>query len=183
MKYNADAGLAPHSVFPSCSCGYSIQLSPRFSRWRSNASHLCLYNTRSTRLACLARRHVDQLFLHPIGAPDGSGWIEFECQLSSSVSQPVRFMLFSFNERGAPGEFESDAFQREFPRLPSGEFPGAVWCAAGCSRVVLSNPRLTAPASIHIHLISQSRFRPSEMLMWDPVTGSSRRITQARLIV
>ncbi len=122
-----------------------------------------------------------KLFLHPIGAPDGSGWIEFECQLSSSVSQPVRFMLFSFNERGAPGEFESDAFQREFPRLPSGEFPGAVWCAAGCSRVVLSNPRLTAPASIHIHLISQSRFRPSEMLMWDPVTGSSRRITQARL--
>ncbi len=166
MKYNADAGLAPHSVFPSCSCGYSIQLSPRFSRWRSNASHLCLYNTRSTPACMLARRHVDQTLPPPHrGAPTDRAGSSSSANLVRALASPCDSCCSHSTNAGAPGEFESDAFQREFPRLPSGEFPGAVWCAAGCSRVVLSNPRLTAPASIHIHLISQSRFRPSEMLM------------------
>ena len=122
-----------------------------------------------------------KLFLHPVSAPAGPGWVEFQCDLNPATSQKVRFMLFSFQENGSPGEFEIDAFQRELPRLPSGEFPNAAWFVGGASRVVLADPRLTTQATLRVHLISQTRFRPGEMYLWDPVTGAGRRISQSGL--
>ena len=122
-----------------------------------------------------------RLFLHPVASPIGQGWVEFQCDLNPVTSQNVRFMLFSFQENGTPGDFESNAFQRELPRLPSGEFPESVWFASGASRVVLADPRLATQATLRVHLISQSRYRPGEMFLWDPVTGSKRRASQSGL--
>src|SRR5688572_14338305 len=101
-------------------------------------------------------------YLRPVSPPGDSGWVEFQSELHESMAEPVRFMLFSFDEDGSPGSFESDDFQRELPRLTSGHFPDAVWFTHGASRVVLQNPRAHHQASLTVHLISQSRFRPSE---------------------
>jgi len=120
-------------------------------------------------------------FLHPVSAPAGPGWVEFQCDLNPATSQKVRFMVFSFQEDGSPSRFESDEFQRELPRLPSGEFPGAVWFVTGASRVVLADPRLRTQVTLRLHLISRTRFRPAEMHLWDPVTGANRRISQTGL--
>jgi 1,4-alpha-glucan branching enzyme len=122
-----------------------------------------------------------KFFLHPVVSATGPGWVEFECDLNPEMDHSARFMLFSFKENGTPGDFESDEFQRELPRLASGDFPDAVWFVGGASRVVLSDPLATTATTLRVHLISQSRFRPSEMYLWDPVTGADRRISQTSL--
>ena len=122
-----------------------------------------------------------KLFLHPVNGRSGTGWVEFQCDLNSATMQNVCFMLFSFNENGSPGEFENDAFQRELPRAPSGQFPDAVWFASGHRRVVLADPLLATQSTLRVHLISQTRFRPAEMYSWDPVSGVNRRISQSGL--
>ena len=119
-----------------------------------------------------------KLYLHPVAGAVGPGWVEFQCELNPAITQPVRFMLFSFNEKGGPTEFENDVFQRELSRLDSGDFPPSVWCVSGASRVVLQDPKLNQQQTLRIHLISQMRFRPGEMYLWDPVTGTNRRIPQ-----
>lgn len=119
--------------------------------------------------------------LSPHAAPDGSGWVEFQCELNAAVSEQVRFMLFAYQDDGSPGTFEPDDHQRELSRLASGEFPDAVWFAQGASRVVDRNPRLNSQSDLRVHLISQSRFRPGEMYIWDPVRGQNRRIPQSGL--
>ena len=119
--------------------------------------------------------------LHPVPGSVGPGWVEFHCRLNASIDQPVRFMLFSFQADGSPGDFEDNVFQREMPRLASNEFPKEVWFCSGSSRVLLTDPRLKAQANLRVHLISKARFRPAEMLLWDAVNGASRRVQQSGL--
>ena len=119
-----------------------------------------------------------KLYLRPVSAPTGSGWVEFQCDLDAATSEQVRFMLFSFKDDDSPGKFEKDAHQREVPRLESGQFPAAVWFAQDASRVVVQDPRVNTQNSLRVHLISQSRFRPGEMYLWYPVTGDHRRVAQ-----
>jgi 1,4-alpha-glucan branching enzyme len=90
-------------------------------------------------------------------------------------------MLFSFDDEGNPGAFESDDHQRQLPRLTNGHFPDAVWFAQGAARVVLQDPQLHQQTSLRVHLISQSRFRPGQLYLWDPVTGAHRRCDQRDL--
>src|SRR4029079_19496737 len=112
-----------------------------------------------------------RLYLHRVAGTSGPGWVEFQCELNSAISQPVRFMLFSLDENGAPGRFEDDAFQRDLPRLPSGEFPSSVWCVSGAARVVTQDPLLSEQQTLRVHLISQTRFRPGEIYLWDAAGG------------
>lgn len=120
-----------------------------------------------------------RLYLHPVRPPDGSGWMEFEFLLNPAISNPVRFMLFSFDDQGSPSDFESNAFQRELPPLPANGFPPEAWCASETHRVVFTDPRQRAETQVRVHLISLSRFRPGEMYLWDPVKDSARRISQS----
>ena len=90
-------------------------------------------------------------------------------------------MLFSFDDRGSPDDFENNVFQRVLPQLSSGDFPPAVWFVSGASRVVTEDPRGHTESSLRVHLISQSRYRPGEMYLWDSVRGVSRRISQSGL--
>ncbi|MER2518994.1 hypothetical protein E4Q23_17130 [Candidatus Accumulibacter phosphatis] len=122
-----------------------------------------------------------RFFLYPVVAPAGPGWVEFQCDLETSIGNPVRFMLFSFDDRGSPEDFESDVFQRVLPQLHSGGFHPAVWFVSEASRVVTKDPRGKTESSLRVHLISQSRYRPGEMYLWDSVQGVSRRISQSGL--
>ena len=40
-----------------------------------------------------------RLFLQLVNGSAGPGWVEFQCELSATVTQPVRFMIFSFDRR------------------------------------------------------------------------------------
>ncbi len=122
-----------------------------------------------------------RLDLHPVTVPAAPGWVEFQCDLDAATNESVRFMLFSFQPDGAPGDFEPDEHQRELRKLPSGLFPDAAWFSQGASRVVIDDPRATTQATLKLHLVSQSRFRPGEMYLWNPVTRTNRRISQSGL--
>lgn len=127
---------------------------------------------------------VIKQYLHPVHAPGssvGPGWVEFVCPINEALRQPVRFMLFSFDDRGSPSNFEHDAFQRELPRQPDGRFPAEVWCTDGSSRVVLADPLASGQSRLKVHLISQSRFRPGQLFLWDPVSGAKRWLDQTAM--
>ncbi len=117
-------------------------------------------------------------YLQPVATPDGSGWVEFQCQLHQSTDQQVRFMLFSF-KNDKPDDFENDNHQRELPPLASGQFPDSVWFAEGASRVVAQDPRQNTQTKLRVQLISQSQYRPGQLYLWDPVTGHNRRVSQS----
>ena len=125
-----------------------------------HAEFLCLYGvTKRPGLHVWRAGTSIKYFLHPVVAPAGPGWVEFQCDLDASIGNPVRFMLFSFDDRGSPDDFESNAFQRVLPQLSSGDFPPAVWFVSGASRVVTEDPRGHTESSLRVHLISQSRYR------------------------
>lgn len=109
----------------------------------------------------------------------GPGWVKFECDnLNASIKNPVRFMLFSFTDKDTFVDWEDGTFNRELPQLPSGEFPPDVWFVSGAPRITLTDPRLRSEGSVRVHLISQTRFRPAEMYIWDPALGVARRESQ-----
>jgi 1,4-alpha-glucan branching enzyme len=116
---------------------------------------------------------------HLIPENPGPGWVEFKCDdLDTSIDKPVRFMLFSYADDDSFCDWENDVFQRELPRLPSGEFPPNIWFVSGSSRVVLTDPQLGSETKLRVHLISRTRFRPGEMYIWDPVRDENRRVAQ-----
>ncbi|HUG20819.1 MAG TPA: alpha-amylase family glycosyl hydrolase, partial [Planctomycetaceae bacterium] len=119
-------------------------------------------------------------YLRPEAPPDPDGWVEFRCDLQADICcEPVKFMLFDFKADSSPGEYEKNEHQRELPRRQGCDFPDAVWFTQDAARVVTRDPRLSSQSNLRVHLISQSRFRPGQMYLWDPVTDRSRRISQS----
>ena len=117
-----------------------------------------------------------KLHLQPVATPLAPGWVTFECDLEPRVGQDTRCMLFEFTADGAPGRFENDAHQRVLPRLADGSYPDTVWFAEGAGRVLLADPRLAAVDHLTVRLISQRRYRSSELFLWEPASGTSRRL-------
>ncbi|MET0254114.1 MAG: hypothetical protein ABW214_08775, partial [Terrimicrobiaceae bacterium] len=119
-----------------------------------------------------------KLYLHPSSAA-GPGWVEFDYGLEPGILNDVCFMLFDFNEAGHPGNWENDAHQRKVPRNASGALAEEVWFAQDAQRVLTADPRERAELALKVHLISQRRYRPSELFLWNPVTDVGRRVAQA----
>jgi 1,4-alpha-glucan branching enzyme len=121
------------------------------------------------------------LNLHPTSPGGGPGWVTFEYDMEPQITHETRFMLFEFTEQGAPGDYEKDEHQRVLPRQDDGTYPAAVWFAQGANRVLLSDPMQGGLDHLTVHLISQSRYRPSQLYRWDAASGASRRVDQAGL--
>ena len=54
-----------------------------------------------------------------------------------------------------------------------------VWFGQGAQRVLTSDPLGRSALALKVHLISQRRYRPSQLLLWDPVRKVERRVAQA----
>lgn len=119
------------------------------------------------------------LNLHPAASVSGPGWVTFEYDMEPQIGHETRFMLFDFNDAGAPGTFEKDEHQRVLPRLDDGNYPEAVWFAQGAGRVLLQDPAQGGRDQLTVHLISQSRYRPSQLFLWDAASGTGRRVDQS----
>ena len=120
-----------------------------------------------------------RLHLHPSSGAAGPGWVEFDYGFEPGILNDVCFMLFDFNEAGRPGNWEKDAHQRKLPRSAGGALAEEVWFAQDTQRVLTSDPLGRSALALKLHLISRSRYRPSELFLWDPVKGVERRIAQA----
>ncbi len=120
-----------------------------------------------------------RLHLHPSSGAAGPGWVEFDYGFEPGILNDVCFMLFDFNEAGRPGNWEKDAHQRKLPRSAGGALAEEVWFAQDTQRVLTSDPLGRSALALKLHLISRSRYRPSELFLWDPVKGAERRIAQA----
>ncbi len=119
-----------------------------------------------------------KLYLAP-AVETGPGWVEFAYDLEPGPVEAVRFMLFEFDRDDRQAGYEDDAHQRELSPGDDGQFPQAVWFAEGAARVLLSDPRAAAADALRVQLISQTRFRPGRLYLWDAATGASRRVEQA----
>jgi len=122
-----------------------------------------------------------KLYLQPVAPGPAPGWVTFEYDLEPRIGQDTQFMLFEFTESGGPGRFEYDAHGRALPRRADGSYPDAVWFAEGAGRVLLADPMLTSADRLTVHLISKRRYRQSELFLWDPSSGASRRMEPAGL--
>ena len=85
-------------------------------------------------------------------------------------------------KRADPGNWEKDAHQRKVPRSATGALAEEVWFAQDAQRVLTFDPRERAKLALKVHLISQRRYRPSELFLWDPVRrrGASCRSGRRR---
>ena len=110
--------------------------------------------------------------LRPTGMT--GGWLSFDYDFETLPSERVGFMLFDFDDRGNPGNHEP--LERFLERNPGGDLPEAAWFTEGTSRVLLKDPLSAAQNSLRVHLISQNRYRPSELYLWIPGTDLSRRV-------
>lgn len=119
-----------------------------------------------------------KLDLRPSEPPGGDGWVRFSYDFETSIPNRVRFMLFEFDATGSPGTFEKDDHQRELPHAAA-RFPDAVWCSQGTARVLLADPRAAELNKLKIHLLSQRRYRPSEIFLWGAPGQPSRRVAAA----
>lgn len=120
-----------------------------------------------------------KLDLHPVDRPDalpGSRWVEFRYDFEPDP-RAVRFMLFEFDAEGSPARFEPDAHRRSLPRGEGEALAPAVWFVQGCERVVTRDPGEETAGTVLIHLISQHRYRPSELYLWG--AGEGRRVALA----
>ena len=118
--------------------------------------------------------------LRPVGGSSAGAsrqageWVAFEYDFEPLMPQPVGMMLFDFDEQGRPGNWERH--ERFFERDAAGNFPEGVWFTEGTSRVLLKDPRAATQIRLKVHLISQARYRPSELFLWVPGSGWSRRV-------
>ena len=120
-----------------------------------------------------------KLYLRPLSQPTGPGWVEFEYGLEPGIFNDVCFMLFDFNEAGHPDGWEKDEHQRKVPRGPTGDFASEVWFAQDAQRVLTSDPRQNSAPAVRMHVISQTRYRPSQLFLWDPATRVERRVSMS----
>ena len=120
-----------------------------------------------------------KLYLRPLSQPTGPGWVEFEYGLEPGIFNDVCFMLFDFNEAGHPDGWEKDEHQRKVPRGPTGDFASEVWFAQDAQRVLTSDPRQSSAPAVRMHVISQTRYRPSQLFLWDPATRVERRVSMS----
>ena len=105
--------------------------------------------------------------------------MEFEYGLEPGILNDVCFMLFDFNEAGHPADWEKDSHQRKVPRNAAGALADEVWFAQDAQRVLISDPLQRSLSALKVHVISQTRYRPSQLFLWDPIRGIERRISQA----
>jgi 1,4-alpha-glucan branching enzyme len=117
-----------------------------------------------------------KLYLRPALPPTGPGWVEFEYGLEPGILNDVCFMLFDFDEAGDPGRWEKDEHQRKVPRDASGHILDDIWFAQDARRVLTSDPRQSSATQARLHLISQRRYRPSQLFLWDSAKGIERRV-------
>ena len=118
-----------------------------------------------------------KLYLRPVSPTKGPGWVEFEYGLEPGILNDVRFMLFDFNKAGHPGTWENDDHQRKVPRSSAGELEEELWFAQDAQRVLTSDPLQSSAPTVKVHLISQTRYRPSRLFLWDPATRAERRVS------
>ena len=119
-----------------------------------------------------------KLFLRPVAPPAGPGWAELEYEFEPGIANDVQFMLFDFDAAGQPRTWEKDEHQRVLPRAGGG-FADDVWFVQDSARVLTADPRSASRDSVRVHLISRLRYRPSELFVWDLVTGTHRRVSAA----
>ena len=105
--------------------------------------------------------------------------MEFDYGLEPGILNDVCFMLFDFNEAGRPGDWEKDAHQRKVPRTATGALAEEVWFAQDAQRVLISDPLERSALALRVRLISERRYRPSQLFLWDPVRAVERRVAQA----
>jgi hypothetical protein len=105
--------------------------------------------------------------------------VEFDYGLEPGILNDVCFMLFDFNEAGRPGDWEKDAHQRKVPRTATGALAEEVWFAQDAQRVLISDPLERSALALRVRLISERRYRPSQLFLWDPVRAVERRVMQA----
>ncbi len=116
-----------------------------------------------------------KLYLRAENDTSAPGWAQFEYEFEPGNLEAVRFMLFNFDAHGNPASWEPNDHQRTLPRRAE-EYAKEVWFAQGAARVLQHDPRALTHSRVRVHLISKTRFRPSELFIWDGVAGTSRRI-------
>src|SRR5262245_21522713 len=117
-----------------------------------------------------------KLYLRPASL-SGPGWVEFEYGLEPGILNDVCFMLFDFDQAGHPRSWEKDEHQRKVPRGAAGELAEEIWFAQDLQRVLISNPLASPLSAIKVHLISRTRYRPSQLFLWDPAMRTARRFS------
>jgi hypothetical protein len=114
------------------------------------------------------------LNLLPSTSRDESGAVTFEYDFEPGEIE-VHFMLFNYKDN-QPDQYESDAHKRILSRKADGKFVEAVWFVQGTSRVLDRDPELASIPTLRVHLISKSRYRPSELYLWNPEEEKGRRV-------
>lgn len=120
-----------------------------------------------------------KLYLQPVSASTGPGWVQFEYDFEPGVQEAVCFMLFDFDDNGNPAGWEKPEHQRKLPRRANGAFADNVWFTQDTARVLESDPRSATRPQLRIHLISRARYRPSELYIWDAAADRPRRISMS----
>jgi 1,4-alpha-glucan branching enzyme len=114
--------------------------------------------------------------LRPVG-PAQNGWFRFEYDFEPLHREAVGMVLFDF-EGGHRANWEQH--QRFLEPAANGSLPDEVWFTEGTTRALDRDPRAANRSTLKIHLISQNRYRPSELFLWIPGTGWRRRISMKR---
>src|SRR5687768_8090889 len=118
--------------------------------------------------------------LRPVSVAE-SGWAEFLYDGAEPLSERTRFMLFNRivgPHRSVRDEYETSAHIRHLMTAPDGAFPDHVWFVQGSARVVRVDPATAEQNSVRIHLLTASRYRESELYIWD-LGGRSERLSQS----
>ncbi len=107
-------------------------------------------------------------------APAQNGWIPFEYDFEPLNPEPIGMMLFDFDANGDRTNWESN--RRFVERDAGGVIPNEVWFTEGTSRALYQDPKTAQQNTLKVHLISLGRYRPSELYLWIPGSGWSRRV-------
>jgi 1,4-alpha-glucan branching enzyme len=108
-------------------------------------------------------------------APAQNGWVSFEYDFEPLHPEAIGMMLFDFQEAGNRGNWETH--RRFLERDANGDIPEEAWFTEGTSRALYGDPLNASRNTLKIHLISQARYRPSELFLWIPGTEWRRRIS------
>ena len=112
--------------------------------------------------------------LRPVGSVE-NGWVSFEYDFEPLNPEPIGMMLFDFEAGGNRGGWEKH--QRFLERDSNGNIPEEVWFTEGTSRALDKDPRTATRNTLKVHLISQARYRPSQLFLWVPGTDWKRSIS------
>lgn len=111
--------------------------------------------------------------LRPLG-PAQNGWFQFEYDFEPLNPESIGMVLFDFQE-GHRDNWENH--RRFLERETNGDIPDEVWFTEGTSRALYRDPHTANRGALKVHLISQSRYRPSALFLWVPGTDWRRRIS------